>query len=52
MEIIICITVPLALYIIQDKLKESKTLRACLCGGEGPQVDEVTCLGGVTRLSI
>ena len=28
------------------------TLRACLHGGGGPQVGEVTCLGGVTRLSI
>ena len=28
------------------------TLRACLHGGGGPQVGEVTHLGGVTRLSI
>ena len=28
------------------------SLRACLHGGEGPQVAEVTRLGGVTRLSI
>ena len=27
-------------------------LRACLRGGGGPQVGEVTRLGGVTRLSI
>ena len=27
-------------------------LRACLHGGGGPQVGEVTRLGGVTRLSI
>ena len=27
-------------------------LRACLHGGGGPQVGEITCLGGVTRLSI
>ena len=27
-------------------------IRACLHGGEGPQVGEVTRLGGVTRLSI
>ena len=27
-------------------------LRACVHGGGGPQVGEVTCLGGVTRLSI
>ena len=27
-------------------------LRACLHGGRGPQVGEVTRLGGVTRLSI
>ena len=30
-----------------NKLK----LRACLHGGGGPQVGEVTCFGGVTRLS-
>ena len=29
-----------------------KTLTACLHGGGGPQVGEVTCFGGVTRLSI
>ena len=28
------------------------TLRACLHGGGGPQVGEVTFLGGVTRLSV
>ena len=28
------------------------TFRACLHVGEGPQVGEVTRLGGVTRLSI
>ena len=28
------------------------TLRACLHGGGGPQVGEVTRLGKVTRLSI
>ena len=27
-------------------------LRACLHGGGAPQVGEVTCLGGITRLSI
>ena len=27
-------------------------IRVCLHGGGGPQVGEVTCLGGVTRLSI
>ena len=27
-------------------------LRACLHGGGGPQVGDVTCLGGVTCLSI
>ena len=30
----------------------SSGLRACLQGGEGPQVGEVTRLGGVTHLSI
>ena len=28
------------------------TVRACLHGGGGPQVGEVTRFGGVTRLSI
>ena len=28
------------------------SLRACLHGGGGPQVGEVTRLGGVTRVSI
>ena len=31
---------------------ENIILRACLHGGGGPQVGEVTRLGGVTRLSI
>ena len=31
---------------------ETLRLRDCLHGGRGPQVGEVTCLGGVTRLSI
>ena len=30
----------------------AQSFRACLCGGEEPQVGEVTRLGGVTRLSI
>ena len=30
----------------------SSYLRACLHGGGGPQVGDVTCLGGVTCLSI
>ena len=29
-----------------------RSLRACLHGGGGPQIGEVTRLGGVTRLSI
>ena len=32
--------------------KSCKTLRACSHGGGGPQVGEVTHLGGVTRLSL
>ena len=32
--------------------KSSHAHRACLHGGGGPQVGEVTRLGGVTRLSI
>ena len=31
---------------------KARLLRACLHGGGGPQVGEVTRLGGVTRLSI
>ena len=34
------------------KISSRQRLRACLHGGGGPQVNEVTCLGGVTRLSI
>ena len=34
------------------RLKEYEGVRACLHGGGGPQVGEVTRLGGVTRLSI
>ena len=34
------------------KISSSQRLRACLHGGGGPKVSEVTCLGGVTRLSI
>ena len=35
------------------KTNKMKTyLKACLHGGGGPQVGEVTHLGGVTRLSI
>ena len=29
-----------------------QVIKACLHGGEGPKVGEVTRLGGVTRLSI
>ena len=32
--------------------KTSSLLRTCLHGGGGPQVGEVTCLGGVTHLSL
>ena len=40
-----------------QKVKEKRSLipwglGACLHGGGGPQVGEVTRLGGVTRLSI
>ena len=31
---------------------QARSLRACLHGGGGPQVGEVTRLGGVTRLSL
>ena len=34
------------LFLLMDKY------RACLHGGGVPQVGEVACLGGVTRLSI
>ena len=33
-------------------MRDTLALRACLHGGGGPQVGEVTRLGGVTRLSI
>ena len=33
-------------------VNNTSPLRACLHGGGGPQVGEVTRLGGVTRLSI
>ena len=33
-------------------LRAVTIVRACLHGGGGPQVSEVTRLGGVTRLSI
>ena len=36
----------------QRKSFPRPTFRACLHGGGGPQVGEVTRLGGVTRLSI
>ena len=39
--------------IKQNKTNKMKTcLKACLHGGGGPQVGEVTRLGGVTCLSI
>ena len=34
------------------QLVSFSNVRACLRGGGGPQVDEVTLFGGVTRLSI
>ena len=37
---------------INQGLKMTEKLRACLHGGGGPQVGEVTRFGGVTRLSI
>ena len=36
----------------QWAVQKGVTLRACLHGSGGPQVGEVTRLGGVTRLSI
>ena len=36
---------------MKEKNKMNSRLRACLHGGGGPQVGEVTRLGGVTRLS-
>ena len=35
-----------------NNFSNDPSLRACLHGGGGPQVDEVTRLGGITRLSI
>ena len=44
---------PVKMKIISVKLAKTICLfRACLDGGGGPQVGEVTCLGGVTRLSL
>ena len=37
---------------LSQTAQENTFLRACLHGGGGPQVGEVTRLGGVTRLSI
>ena len=37
---------------MHNTCKKNLKLRACLNGGWGPQVGEVTRLGGVTRLSI
>ena len=39
-------------HVLLTLHSQSPPLRACLHGGEGPQVGEVTRLGGVTRLSI
>ena len=39
-------------FISEMKLSNCPTCRACLHGRGGPQEGEVTCLGGVTRLSI
>ena len=38
--------------VLTDVQGDSWPLRACLHGGGGPQVGEVTCLGGIPRLSI
>ena len=41
------------IYVNHDSvIKQICQLKACLHGGGGPQVGEVTRLGGVTRLSI
>ena len=37
---------------VREKFYSFYSVRACLHGGGGPQVGEVTRLGGVTRLSI
>ena len=39
-------------YVLTDVQGDSWPLRACLHGGGGPQVGEITCLGGIPRLSI
>ena len=39
-------------YCGSNRESWANSLRACLHGGEGPQIGEVTRLGGVTRLSI
>ena len=40
------------LRTLREWSRRLRRLRACLHGGGGPQVDEVTGLGGVARLSI
>ena len=37
---------------ISGRVPDEMQIRACLHGGAGPQVGEVTRLGGVTHLSI
>ena len=46
-----CKTIDMKMIFILMQ-KSSHAHRACLHGGGGPQVGEVTRLGGVTRLSI
>ena len=45
---------PVVLHVyhpVQGGSPLTKTLTACLHGGGGPQVGEITCFGGVTRQS-
>ena len=45
---------PVVLHVyhpVQGGSPWTKTLTACLHGGGGPRVGEITCFGGVTRQS-
>ena len=47
----LCLDFPSRIAKVQNEMRAVSSVRACLHGGGGPQVGEVTRLGGVTRLS-
>ena len=47
----LCLDFPSRIAKVQNEIRAVSSVRACLHGGGGPQVGEVTRLGGVTRLS-